>query len=396
MTSSWKLLLGNLIFACIVKTWNLSLKPLLHWWRIAQYCIITNQYMANYNCAVVQITWVGQDFQHHILKHKSCHDAYFVIIDHDVNFVITDGTGGCLYDKAGIITTWVGQDFQHHTLKHKSCHDANFVITDGTGGCLYDKAGIITTLSFHCGGQHEHSTRYSFSDNSGNGIAKGLTNRLAIRGVLGWRPAMSPGPMAEYSNWAPHCTRSSDKGPIGHFICKYGHIRLDLASQPWDTQVGRRRGWGGIGNVILVAITGTTSLVPYLKVKSLQLIWRSGTRRWHLRVPDLQMSCSDLTTWQGTRIVVYMASQILIAIASGNGLLSSGTNLLSEPILTVCQFQLNFFKVIHFNPMKCIWKCCLQIGSHFVQTVHHPRWKDIHSLCNPLTSTTNSFLRCES
>ena len=58
-----------------------------------------------------------------------------------------------------------------------------------------------------------------------------------------------------------------------------------------------------IGDVALVAIPWTTSLVPYLQVKSLQLIWRSGIRRFHLRVPDLQMSCRDLITWQGTRIV---------------------------------------------------------------------------------------------
>ena len=59
-----------------------------------------------------------------------------------------------------------------------------------------------------------------------------------------------------------------------------------------------------LGHVPLAAITGTTNLVPYLWVKSLRLIWRSGTRRWYLRVPDLLMSCRDLTTWQGTRIVV--------------------------------------------------------------------------------------------
>ena len=47
----------------------------------------------------------------------------------------------------------------------------------------------------------------------------------------------------------------------------------------------------------LVAITETSILVPYLWVKSLQLIWRLGTRRWHLRVPDLPMSCRDLTPW---------------------------------------------------------------------------------------------------
>ena len=39
------------------------------------------------------------------------------------------------------------------------------------------------------------------------------------------------------------------------------------------------------------AITGTTNLVPYFWVKSLQFIWRSGTRRFYLRVPTLQMYC---------------------------------------------------------------------------------------------------------
>ena len=32
------------------------------------------------------------------------------------------------------------------------------------------------------------------------------------------------------------------------------------------------------------------------QIKSLQLIWRSGTHRWNLWVPDLQMSCRDLIT----------------------------------------------------------------------------------------------------
>ena len=52
-----------------------------------------------------------------------------------------------------------------------------------------------------------------------------------------------------------------------------------------------------IGCIPLVAVNGISVLVPYLQVKSLQLIWRSGTRRWNLRVPDLHMSCRDLTTW---------------------------------------------------------------------------------------------------
>ena len=45
----------------------------------------------------------------------------------------------------------------------------------------------------------------------------------------------------------------------------------------------------------LAAIAGTTILLPYHVVKSLQLIWREGTRRWNLWVPNLQMSCSDLS-----------------------------------------------------------------------------------------------------
>ena len=57
-----------------------------------------------------------------------------------------------------------------------------------------------------------------------------------------------------------------------------------------------------IGYVTLEAIAGTNILVPYLSVKSRQLIWRSGTRRWNLRVHVLPMSCTSLTIWQGTRI----------------------------------------------------------------------------------------------
>ena len=53
-----------------------------------------------------------------------------------------------------------------------------------------------------------------------------------------------------------------------------------------------------IGHVNLAAFTGTIFLVPCLLVKSLPPIWRSGTRRFHLRVPDLQMSWGDLITWQ--------------------------------------------------------------------------------------------------
>ena len=48
---------------------------------------------------------------------------------------------------------------------------------------------------------------------------------------------------------------------------------------------------------------GSLSWYPHILVKSLQLIWISGSRRCHLRVPDLQMNCSDLIKWVCTRLV---------------------------------------------------------------------------------------------
>ena len=46
-------------------------------------------------------------------------------------------------------------------------------------------------------------------------------------------------------------------------------------------------------------IAVATTLVPYPVVKTLELIWRLGTRRWNLRVPNLLMSCSDLISMIG-------------------------------------------------------------------------------------------------
>ena len=56
-----------------------------------------------------------------------------------------------------------------------------------------------------------------------------------------------------------------------------------------------------IRHVTLAVITWTD--IPAAWVKSLQLIGRSDTLRWNLRVPNLEMSCSDLTKCRETRIV---------------------------------------------------------------------------------------------
>ena len=56
------------------------------------------------------------------------------------------------------------------------------------------------------------------------------------------------------------------------------------------------------GHVALVVVVGTISLVPYLCVKALQLIWRSWTYSFHLWTPDLQMRSAHFTTWQEAMI----------------------------------------------------------------------------------------------
>ena len=76
-------------------------------------------------------------------------------------------------------------------------------------------------------------------------------------------------------------------------------------------------------------------LVHYLKVKSLQLTWRSGTRRWNLRVPDLQMSCRDLTPCQGTRIEApCIGSQMTCLIAKN-------WSRWSQSIVVDCEYYYN-------------------------------------------------------
>ena len=53
-----------------------------------------------------------------------------------------------------------------------------------------------------------------------------------------------------------------------------------------------------MGHVTLVAITGTTNIIPYLKVKPLQVVWHCSSfgcsHGFHLRVPDLQVTTTHL------------------------------------------------------------------------------------------------------
>ena len=50
-----------------------------------------------------------------------------------------------------------------------------------------------------------------------------------------------------------------------------------------------------ISNFVQSAIVVTTAILLTIIVKPPQFIWRLGTSRWNLWVPDLQISCFDLT-----------------------------------------------------------------------------------------------------
>ena len=87
-----------------------------------------------------------------------------------------------------------------------------------------------------------------------------------------------------------HCwpVNSLHKGPVTRKMFPFDDV---IMSYGWLSSSGHGHGWyhvASIRHVTLVVITGTTILAPYHYGKSLQLIWRSGTRRFHLRVPDLQ------------------------------------------------------------------------------------------------------------
>ena len=64
-----------------------------------------------------------------------------------------------------------------------------------------------------------------------------------------------------------------------------------------------------------MAITGITIAMPYLKIKSLLLNWNQAPvdfiyRRFHLRVPNLHMSCRSPTTWLAEPPQIFTAINI--------------------------------------------------------------------------------------
>ena len=109
----------------------------------------------------------------------------------------------------------------------------------------------------------------------------------------------------------------------------------------------------------LVSITGTTMLVPYQYIKALQLIRRSGTRRWNLWVPDLQMCCRVLDNMIG-----YQDN------SSSNGCQTT------RPIVCVC---VCFWSVICADRRDSLGGCFLSCGNFYASNwnvkISLPQWK---------------------
>ena len=99
----------------------------------------------------------------------------------------------------------------------------------------------------------------------------------------------------------------------------------------------------------LIGIDGTIILVPYLKVKSLCLTWRSGIRRWNLR--DLQMSRSNLTISPGTGIVVPVKNH-----RNGDIILTKFSSLAQEVVkmTTFCAVSDKIFVKITFRFQRLV------------------------------------------
>ena len=91
-----------------------------------------------------------------------------------------------------------------------------------------------------------------------------------------------------------------------------------------------------IGHVIPLVIIEATILVLSPYVKSLQLIWKLGNRRFYPRIPYFQMSCRNITTWKGAG--VFRATRLIPEI---HGLTKQGAiNCMGQPAFVNVQGEL--------------------------------------------------------
>ena len=130
--------------------------------------------------------------------------------------------------------------------------------------------------------------------------------------------------------------------------------------------------------------------IDLTSVKSLQLICRSGTRRWNLRVPDLQMSCRDFTTWQGTRILgsVMAARHALLSM-----IISSKSEDYYKPDITSLFHSLRpgdaLYLSLNWITMVWVMVCCL----FCTKPLHEPRMAHFQLGSKERTSVNQIFFQ---
>ena len=110
--------------------------------------------------------------------------------------------------------------------------------------------------------------------------------------------------------------------------------------------------------ITLGDIAGTNLSVPYpCESKSLQLIWRSSTRPWNRRVPDLQMAAVTWQRWEGVEIAIRATSArwhaSLVFKTSVNDLIWFAF----KASWWRCRHWLSFVQVLAFS-LTCVCPLC--------------------------------------
>ena len=135
---------------------------------------------------------------------------------------------------------------------------------------------------------------------------------------------------------------------------------------PGDLPWVERRMLVKVRNKVYVTWPSLLVLLPWyplMIVKSLQLIWRLGTCRCDLRVPNLQMSCSDLTvTHLKIRYSCFNKSQWFDLIGNNDIIPLNGHCSVYVP------FCMDAHWLLWIDLVKCLWKYRICVLEKFVTT----------------------------
>ena len=126
------------------------------------------------------------------------------------------------------------------------------------------------------------------------GISRLKMNSCALRNTVRCHYVSTIFSVISFLGMLYHCPPRMLQSLWGHHAIS-GELSPSKSTD-WLTNYGMSPWW---------PLLGLPSWCPIFKSSQCNsfLIWRSVTRRLNLRVPDHQMSCSDLTTWHGTRMV---------------------------------------------------------------------------------------------